>query len=250
MIETGLLIVLAGAALGGFAQGVSGFAFSLVALSVWAWTIEPLLAAQMAVFGALLGQLVTLPWVWRGFDRRLLAPLLVGGLMGVPIGAYLLHWIDPAVFKFSLGLFLLIYCPVLLLLPPDFAWWDGGRAADAVAGFLGGVLGGLAGISGGVPTLWTTVRGWDKDTQRGVLQAYNIAMHVATLTAYVWSGSITRESLTMFGWIAPALAIPAILGVLLFRRLNARTFRRIILLLLTVSGMSLVAGSAGQVMGG
>ena len=240
------MIVLAGAAAAGFAQGVSGFAFSLVALSIWAWAVEPQLAAPMAVFGALAGQLVALPWVWRGFDLRKLLPLVLGGLIGVPIGALLLPWLDPSLFRFGLGLFLLLYCPLMLRLPDSFVWPHGGSAADGAAGLAGGILGGLAGISGPIPTLWTTLRGWDKDTQRGVLQAFNIAMHVATLTAYSFSGAIGAETLAMFALIAPAVAIPAIMGVLLFRRLATRTFRHLILLLLLVSGLTLVWGSIAQ----
>lgn len=242
-MDPSLLIVLIGAAAAGFAQGVSGFAFSLVALSAWAWAVEPQLAAPMAVFGALLGQLVALPWVWRGFELRRLLPLLVGGLLGVPLGVILLQWLDPILFKFSLGLFLLVYCPLLLLLPADFKWSRGGRLADGVAGFIGGVFGGVAGVSGPAPTLWTTLRGWDKNLQRGVLQAFNIAMHAATLTIYALTGNITAETLTMFAWIAPALSVPAVLGVLLFRRLNGAAFRRLILSLLLVSGATMIWGS-------
>lgn len=197
----------------------------------------------MAVFGALAGQLVTLPWVWRGFDPKRLWPLLIGGLIGVPIGVLLLQWLDPTMFKFGLGLFLLVYCPVLLLLPTAYTWPHGGRIADGASGLIGGVLGGIGGMSGAVPALWTTIRGWDKDTQRGVMQAFNIAMHVSTLTVYAFSGAITAQTLTMFAWIGPALAVPAILGVLLFRRLNAIAFRRMILGLLLISGLSLVWGS-------
>lgn len=246
-MDTVLLVVLLGAAAAGFAQGVSGFAFALVALSIWAWVVEPQVAAPMAVFGALAGQLVTLPWIWRGFDLRLLLPLVTGGLIGVPLGAYLLHWFDPEIFKFCLGIFLLIYCPLLLVLPHDYSIKQGGIAADGLAGFAGGVMGGIAGMSGPAPTLWTTLRGWDKDLQRGVLQAFNIAMHVATLTTYTFAGAIGRSELIMFAWITPALAVPAVLGVLLFRRLNARSFRRLILSLLIMSGIALVASSAGRI---
>ena len=160
-MDAPLLIVLAGAAAAGFAQGVSGFAFSLVALSIWAWAVEPQLAAPMSVFGALMGQLIALPWIWRGFDLKKLLPLVIGGLVGVPLGAFLLQWLDPTLFKFGLGVFLLLYCPLMLLLPADYKWAHGGRLADGASGFAGGVLGGLAGISGPVPTLWTTLRGWD-----------------------------------------------------------------------------------------
>jgi hypothetical protein len=48
----------------------------------------------------------------------------------------------------------------------------GGRAADTIAGLIGGVMGGLAGLTGPVPTLWCTLRRWDKDVQRSVFQSF------------------------------------------------------------------------------
>src|SRR5271166_7029651 len=51
-----VLIVAAGAAVAGFAQGLTGFAFSVVALSFWAWALPPQTAAPLAVFGALTGR--------------------------------------------------------------------------------------------------------------------------------------------------------------------------------------------------
>ena len=62
-------------------------------------------------------------------------------------------------------------------------------------------------------------------------------MHVATLTAYVIAGhAITGEVLGLFAIIAPALIVPALLGALLFRRMNQLAFRRLVLALLFVSG--------------
>jgi len=238
-------IILAGAAAAGFAQGVSGFAFSLVALSIWAWAIAPQLAGPMAVFGSLVGQLVALPWVWRGFDLRLLMPLVVGGVCGVPVGILVLPWLDPDVFRLTLGIFLLIYCPLALRLPHDYRLKAGGRPADAAAGFVGGVMGGIAGMAGPIPTLWTTLRGYPKEVQRGVMQAFNISMHTTTLTGYVIAGTIDRAATDMFVLIAPAIVIPAIVGVQLFRRMPTQAFRRLVLGFLFVSGLVLVAGSVG-----
>ena len=49
-------IVIVGAIVAGFVQGLSGFAFSLVATSIWIWFLPPQLVAALAVFGALAGQ--------------------------------------------------------------------------------------------------------------------------------------------------------------------------------------------------
>ena len=59
-------VVVLGAAAAGFVQGLSGFGFSMVAMSFWAWTLEPRLAAVLAVCGALTGQIVAAATVRRG----------------------------------------------------------------------------------------------------------------------------------------------------------------------------------------
>ena len=66
------LYVIVGAVLAGFVQGLSGFAFSMVSMSVWAWTLDPQLAAILALFGGMTGQLITAFSVRRRFDRHLL----------------------------------------------------------------------------------------------------------------------------------------------------------------------------------
>lgn len=238
-----LVMILIGAALAGFAQGLSGFAFSLAALSVWAWVIGPQLSAPMAVFGALVGQLVALPFVWRGFSLRILLPLALGGLAGVPFGALVLRGMDPDVFRFGVGALLLVYCPFALFGVQRVHMRRGGRIGDVLAGWIGGVLGGITGAAGAIPALWTTMRGWTKEEQRGALQAFNITMHCATLGAYAATGTLTAEVLGLFAVIAPAIVVPAIVGVMMFNRLDVVAFRRLVLVLLMASGAVLVAGS-------
>ena len=98
-------MVVAGAALAGFVQGLSGFAFSLVAMGVWAWVLAPQIAAPLAVFGALLGQLTSFASIRGGFQFGRIAPFVVGGVAGVPIGVFILHNADPLRFKLAIGAF-------------------------------------------------------------------------------------------------------------------------------------------------
>lgn len=102
-MEIYLLVVLGGAAVAGFVQGLAGFAFALSSLSIWAWAVDPALAAPMAVFGSLIGQLVTLPIVGRHFNLKGMLPFVVGGILGVPLGIFLLSVLDPQGFKLALG---------------------------------------------------------------------------------------------------------------------------------------------------
>src|SRR5271155_4334122 len=237
-------MVVAGAALAGFVQGLSGFAFSLVAMGVWAWVLAPQIAAPLAVFGALLGQLASFASIRGGFQFGRIAPFVVGGVAGVPIGVFILHNADPHRFKLAIGAFLTVYALYGLLTsaPHAIAW--GGRGLDAFAGLIGGVLGGLAGMSGTVPAIWTQLRGWKRDLRRATMQVYNIAMHVTTLTVYSRTGTLDATTLKLFAVVAPAMLIPSYFGTRLYGRLSEKTFARVIFVLLLASGAGVLVRAA------
>jgi uncharacterized membrane protein YfcA len=238
-----LLLLAGGAALAGLVQGISGFAFAMVAMSVWVWGIEPRLAAVMAVSGGLLGQIVAVFTVKRGLSLPALLPFVLGALVGVPLGAWALPHLDPATFKRVLGLFLVAVCPAMLLahrLPHIRA---GGRWADGAVGVLGGVMGGIGGFSGVLPSLWVTLRGWDKDAQRGVIQNFNLAALSVTLLAYVLAGTVTADMAPKFAVVAPALLLPSLIGARIYRGLSPAAFRRVVLMLLSCAGLAMIAAS-------
>lgn len=238
-----------GAIAAGFVQGLSGFAFSLVSMSFWAWSIEPTLAAVLAVFGGLSGQILAALSVRRGFDLKLLLPFLVGGLVGIPLGTWLLPKLDIVLFKAVLGGVLVVWCPIMLFarhLPKVTA---GGRAADGVVGLIGGVCGGLGGFSGVFPTLWCTLRGMEKDAQRSIIQTFNLAMLGTTMASYVIAGMVTRDMLPMFGVVLVAALIPALIGARLYIGISEAAFRNIVLSLLTASGVAMLVSSLPAIVG-
>jgi uncharacterized membrane protein YfcA len=119
----------------------------------------------------------------------------------------------------------------------------GGRLADAVAGALGGVMGGIGGYTGVIPTLWCTLRGFDKDAQRVVVQNFNLAALAFAMAGYVAAGVVTRDMLPMFAIVAPAMLIPALIGARVYVGIGEARFRQVVLGLLTLSGVALL-GSA------
>jgi uncharacterized protein len=240
-------LLLGGAVVAGFVQGLSGFAFSMVSMSIWVWGLDPKLAAVMAVFGSLVGQVIGLFSVPRTLSWRGLAPFLLGGLVGIPIGVLLLPQLDAALFKLGLGLLLVTACPAMLFasrLPrveirhPALA-----RVADALAGAGGGFMGGLGGFTGVIPTLWCTLRGLHKAAQRAVVQNFNLAALAVTMAAYVATGAVTRPMWPLLPVVAAAVLVPSLIGARLYHRLSEQTFRRVVLGLLTLSGAVMLVSS-------
>ena len=234
-----------GAALAGFVQGLSGFAFSLVAMSVWAWALSPQVAAPLAVFGALIGQVASLASFRRGFDGRIILPLILGGVFGVPIGVFLLRNVNPSLFKLAVGTLLVLYSLSSLTANTLPRVRRGGRGADAAAGFVGGVLGGLGGLAGTVPATWGLLRGWKADVRRATMQAYNIPMHCLTLALYWRTGALVATPLTLFAVAGPIIIVSGFFGARFYARVSERAFTRIVLLLLLASGVGLLIGASG-----
>lgn len=239
-----LMLLVAGAAVAGFVQGVSGFAFGMVSLSIWAWGIEPRLAVVLSVAGGLSGQLLSAVTVRRGLRFATLWPYLAGALAGIPLGVLVIPWLDAGSFRLGLGAILLVFCPLMLLADRLPAVTAGGRLADGLAGLAGGVMGGLGGFSGVVPSLWATLRRYDKDLQRAVLQNFNLAALAVTLGSYVATGIATAAALPALAVVLPALIIPSLLGARVYRGLSPLAFRRVVLLLLSAAGAAMVLGAA------
>jgi uncharacterized membrane protein YfcA len=119
----------------------------------------------------------------------------------------------------------------------------GGKWADGVSGLIGGIMGGLAGLTGPAPTLWCTVRGWDKDTQRCIFQTFNLTMQAIALVTYWLNGTLTPTVGKIFVLMFPAIIIPTYAGAQLYKRINAVVFRRIVLGLLLLSGVVLLVST-------
>ncbi len=237
------MVLAAGAAAGGFISGLAGFGTGLVAFGFWLYVVDPISAATLVAVCSVAAQAQTMPTIWHAVDRARVAPMVLAGVLGVPVGTMLLYKLDPGFFRLGVGLLLVGYSGFMLLgrAQPRLAW--SGQLADGAIGFAGGVLGGVAGLSGPSPTAWATMQGWSKDQARGVFQVFNLVVLAAVIVWHVASGLLTAE----LGWLGvvavPGTSAGAWLGIRAYRRLSDKRFREIVPCLLGLSGLALVWAS-------
>ena len=232
-------ILWLGALVGGIAAGGAGFAFGLTASSIWLHRIDPLHSALLI---NCCGTLLHLTTIWpqrEHVEVRRIWPFVVGGLIGIPIGVRVLLVLDAGILKAVLGAFLLAFGAYALLAPRIHTFQAGGRVADAGIGFVGGILSGVGGYSGVLPTIWTQLRGWSKQTARAVYQPYIIVIQLGTVAGIVWA-SYDRAGLTLVLMVLPPLALGTWIGWQLYGRLDDLRFRQGLALLLIASGATLV----------
>jgi uncharacterized membrane protein YfcA len=238
-----LVLLLLGALAGGFVSGLAGFGTALMALGIWLYVLPPPVAVTLVLICSVIAQTSTLPAIVRSIDFKLVWPFLIGGLAGVPLGTMLIAHADPRIFRLSVGVLLLLFPTALYFNRTPLAWSFGGRIADAAIGFAGGILGGLAGLSGPLPILWASVRGWGKDERRGVFQSFNWTVLLASLCLQAGTGFVTREVIWLALLAFPATLIGAWLGARTYHALSDNNFRDVVLGLLFLSGIALVWNS-------
>lgn len=238
-----IAIVAAGALAAGFVNGLSGTGYALVALGFWLQAMSPLTAAPLTALCGVAGHVQSLPTIWKGVRWQRLWPMLVAGIVGVPIGTLLLDHVRPGPLKVGVGILLLLYSGWMAFVRRPPVVTRGGRLADAAVGLTGGVMGGMASLSGPAPAIWAQLRGFGKDEQRGVNQPYNMSILLLALASAGVAGFLDRTFLTWAAITVPVTLVGARLGLLLYGRVDDVAFRRIVLGLLGVSGVTLIASS-------
>jgi uncharacterized membrane protein YfcA len=231
-------LFLFAAFLGGFASGLAGFAMGFIVSAIWLHVITPIETTALIAGYGLWTQGYGVWKLRRSIRWRALAPLLIGGAIGVPLGAMLLAQIDPAWLRAGVGALLVVY-GAYGLMQPAFRPVQATAALDGSVGFANGVLCGLTGLPGFIITVWCQMHGWTKDVQRAVFQPVMLSAIVMTVLALAAAGAVTTEIVRLY-----LLGLPAMLGGLwvgfrLYGKLDDAAFRKVVLVLLLAAGFAL-----------
>jgi uncharacterized membrane protein YfcA len=225
---------------GGITTGVAGFAMGLVVSGVWLHILTPLQTATLITgYGLLLQGYST--WKFRhALNWSKGVPLIIGSAAGIPFGVLLLTYVNPGHLRTAIGVLLLAYSAYGLA-RPTFKPVKAGLPADLGIGVVNGVLGGMTGLGGVIVTIWGQLHNWPKDVQRAVFQP--VIFVVQAITA-VWLVSAAHgaagDTIKLYVMGLPMLFFGMWAGMKLYGKLDEAGFRRVVLVLLLFSGLSLV----------
>jgi uncharacterized membrane protein YfcA len=235
-----IILFLAATFVAALVAGVAGFAFGLVVAAIWLYLLTPLQTATLIICFGLIVQGYSVWTLRRALLWRQIAPMVVGAAIGVPLGVAILAGANPQHLRIAVGTLLVLYSLYGLWRPVMAPFAAGGMSADVGAGIVNGVVGGATGLAGIVATVWCQLRGGPKDRQRAVFQPVTVATFLMSAAWLGGQGALSRDLAWLFVLGLPVLLAGTWAGLKLYGKLDESQFRRVVLLLLLVSGAVLL----------
>ena len=217
MLTAGVLVAVL---VGTLAQSVSGIGFALVCGPLLVAALGAQDGVRLAVLLSLVLNVVLLARLWRAVDVRTTLLLLVPAAVSTPLFAVLVRRLPERVGAAAAGTVVLVGVAVLA----RGARWHAARGAGGAvaAGVLGALTNVLAGVAGPVVALWAANAEWPARVQRASLQALFLGVNCVALPS-LWAPQVSAGMLA--GCLA-ALAVGALLGAPLSRRVGETAARR------------------------
>lgn len=234
-----LTLYLVATFLGGLTSGLAGFALGLVVSGIWLHILTPIETAILIVGYGLFTQGYGIWKLRHALNWRAAAPFILGSAAGVPVGAFLVAHANPAYVRTGIGVLLIVYS-VYSLARPAFKIARSARPLDVAIGVMNGVLGGLTGLAGIVVVVWCQLRGLAKDAQRTIFQPVLFASLAMSAVWLAVAGAVTVDTAKLYALGLPVLLAGTWSGIRLYGRLDDAAFRKVILVLLLLSGAALI----------
>ena len=233
----GVAVVVAVAAT---VQLSAGFGFGLAAVPLLSIVLDPhdavVVALGLATFTnsyqALTGR--------READRPVIGRLLAGAAVGLPLGLLVFRLADSQVLGLVIGVAVLV---AVVVIAAGLDLRHVGPGLDVGAGVLSGALTMSAGVNGPPLVFVLQARHFPPARFRATITTVFAVLDIISIIVFAAIGDVDGDVLAAIAVSLPGLAVGAVAGISLRRHLDPPRFRRLVLTLLTVAGISAIAAA-------
>jgi uncharacterized membrane protein YfcA len=230
-------------------QAATGFGFAIMAVPFFLLIMGSLSAIQVTAVINFVISMVLMQRLLKDAPRRLLLHLIVGSVIGFPIGLVAYKAADLNTMKLVIGALITIFAIILLIRewnirrtdsrPPtkegqEFA---SRPVLELVTGVASGAMAVALAMPGPVVVLYLLARHASKQVSRAAtLLLFGFSYGAVSLVHTLWGG-MTGGSWLLAAKLTPFVIGGAILGHFATRYLSEEHFRTVILAILIVSGL-------------
>lgn len=235
-------LVLIAVVAGAVAQRVAGLGFGLVVSPILVVLLGPLDGVMIINACGAASSLLILSRVWRDVDWGRYVGLIVPGLAGIALGAFLASHVPAAPLEIGIGLTLIAGLVVSQLVARARRRVDG-LGVMVASGFTSGLMNAAAAVGGPAVTAYAVLSRWDQRRFGATLQPYFITTGTTSLLAKAFATGGHWPSLEAWQWAAVfgCMVVGIVAGDLMARRVAGETVRRAVILIAYAGALLAIA---------
>ncbi|MFC1984565.1 sulfite exporter TauE/SafE family protein [Chloroflexota bacterium] len=218
-----------------FIRGVAGFGFSLILAPILLLTLNPITVVVINLFLGLLSNVLVSSYSFKKVNLRKILPMIISSSFGIPIGTWIITLIPPLSLKILIGGVTVICAIPLALgfrktLPRE-------KLFSGISGFFSGVLSSSTSLGGPPVVLFLHSQNWEKEAIHPTLAVYFSFICSWSLLTLSFSDLVDIQTIMNTASLIPALIIGTGLGIMVFRKINARYFKWVSMVIVICTGI-------------
>ncbi|MFC1931348.1 sulfite exporter TauE/SafE family protein [Chloroflexota bacterium] len=247
IFSTTWILAFCAVILASFVRGLSGFGFALILAPLLLIIMDPVTVIVITLFLGFFSNVFIVIRSVKSIDLRRIFPMSISGLLGIPIGAWIISIIAQSVLKITIGTVIIAFAVSLAFRVSKKIRRE--RIGGSIAGFLSGIFMTSTSLGGPPVILFMHGQGWPKQVIHPSLAAYFLWIGTFSLIALGVSNQMHTGTLIAAASLLPAVIIGVVIGMRIFYRTNQDLFRKVTLAIVIIAGVLAILSGAGVLPG-
>ena len=234
---TEIFWIISCVAVAAFAQSIAGFGFGLLAVPMMQLVLDP---HDAIVVSTLIGAVSTTSQALldrKSVDKASVKRLTIASYIGMPFGLLVFVFVSDSVLRLTLGVVVVLAAVVL---SRGFTLKDGSHYFDWVLGMMSGVLATSTSTNGPPIVFVLQARRMSPPEFRSTINTIFSFANLGAIALFLSTGKVTMHSFYGALVALPALFLALRIGYAIRPRVSADFFRKLVLIMLVMSGVSLL----------
>ena len=220
-----------------FAQTLSGFGFSLIAVPLMTLVVSPRDAVVVATIIGALSTSSQAVMDRKHIDRKIAQRLVIASFAGMPFGLLAFIVVSETGLRLVLGV---VVVSAAIVLMRGFRLHDDSHHFDWVLGMVSGFLSTSTSTNGPPLVFLMQARGLAPSTFRATINTVFAIVNFVALGMFIAAGKVNSHNLTGVAVALPSLAVAISLGYAVRRHITQQRFNTMVIVLMFLSAISVV----------
>lgn len=232
-----IIILTLGIALGFYVQTVAGFAAALVALPIILIVLDIQEAVALLSIFFFIFSIILIYKNWKLIDKKIVLDVSIGAVIGLILGIVILKFGSPLILKKALGIFILLFVAYSFIKKKKVKLFE---KFGMIFGFIGGLFSGIFSTGGPLFVIYIYNKLDNSNIVRATIIGALGIVNFLRVPILIYSDILTYDTFILSLYAFPFFILALFLGHKTYNKINEKTFKNAVLILLVLSGISLI----------